>query len=83
MTKFNLDASCLEQSRLALEAAHNWNENHLSEDRWGPNSEGPLVYGPAPPTPYNALAPLPNPQAAAIVAPTFTSQSPTAPSPNV
>ena len=75
---FNLDASRLEQSRLTLEAAHQWNEDHPSEDAWGPH-----IAGPAPPTPYNALAPLPNPQVMATVAPTFTSQSPTAPSPNV
>lgn len=75
---FNLDASRLEQSRLALEAAHNWSENHPAEDAWGPR-----IAGPAPPTPYDALAPLPNPQVTAIAAPTFTSQSPTALSPNV
>ena len=80
---FNLDASRLEQSRLALEAAHDWNENHPPGDAWGPNTDGPRVPGPTPPTPYDALAPLPYPQAAATVAPTFTSQSPTAPSPNV
>ena len=80
---FNLDASRLEQSRLALEAAHDWNENHPLGDAWGPSVNGPRVPGPAPPTPYDALAPLPNPQAAASMAPTFTSQSPTAPSPNV
>ena len=75
---FNLDASCLEQSRLALEAAHNWNENHDPDEAWGPR-----IVGPAPPTPYDALVPLPNPHAAALVAPPFMSQSPTAPSPNV
>ena len=75
---FNLDASRLEQSRLALEAAHDWNENHPPGEAWGPS-----VSGPAPPTPYDAMAPLPNLQAAATAAPTLTSQSPTAPSPNV
>ena len=80
---FNLDASRLEQSRLALEAAHDWNENHPPGDAWGPNTNGPRIPGPAPPTPYDALAPLPNPQAAATTAPTFMSQSPMAPSPNV
>ena len=80
---FNLDASRLEQSRLALEAAHDWNENHPPGDAWGPATNGPRVPGPAPPTPYDTLAPLPNLQAAAVTAPTFTSQSPTAPSPNV
>ena len=75
---FNLDASHLEQSRLALKAMHNWNENHSLEDAWGPR-----IAGPAPPTPYDATAPLPNPQVAATVAPIFTSQSPTASSPNV
>ena len=80
---FNLDTARLEQSRLALEAAHDWNENHPPGAAWGPNSDGPRIPGPAPPTPYDAFAPLPNPQAAATVAPTFTSQSPTAPSPNV
>lgn len=75
---FNLDAARLEQSRLALEAAHNWNEDHPAEDAWGPR-----IAGPAPPTPYNASAPLPNPQVAATVAPAFMSQSPTALSPNV
>ena len=80
---FNLDASRLEQSRLALEAAHDWNENHPPGAAWGPETNGPCVPGPAPSTPYDALAPLPNPQAAAIMAPTFTSQSPMAPSPNV
>ena len=80
---FNLDAHRLEQSRLALEAAHDWNENHTPGDAWGPGTNGPRIPGPAPPTPYDALAPLPNPQAAATVAPVFTSQSPTAPSPNV
>ena len=80
---FNLDAAHLEQSRLALEAAHDWNENHPPGAAWGPNSNGSHVPGPAPPTPYDAFAPLPNPQAAATAAPTFMSQSPTAPSPNV
>ena len=80
---FNLDASRLEQSRLALEVAHDWNENHPPGAAWGPNMDGPRILGPAPPTPYNALAPLPNPQVAATAAPTFMSQSPTAPSPNV
>ena len=80
---FNLDTSRLEQSRLALEAAHDWNENHPPGAAWGPNSDGPRISGPAPPTPYDAFASLPNPQAAATAAPTFTSQSPTAPSPNV
>ena len=80
---FNLDTVRLEQSRLALEAAHDWNENHPPGAAWGPNSDGPRVTGPAPPTPYDAFASLPNPQAAATAAPTFTSQSPTAPSPNV
>ena len=75
---FNLDASRLEQSRLALEAAHNWNESHNPDEAWGPH-----ITGPAPPTPYDTLAPLPNPHAAAIVAPPFMSQSPMAPSPNV
>ena len=75
---FNLDASRLEQSRLALEAAHNWNENHDPDEAWGPR-----IAGPAPPTPYDARAPLPNHQVAAIAAPPFMSQSPTAPSPNV
>ena len=75
---FNLDAARLEQSRLALEAAYDWNENHPPGAAWGPR-----VPGPAPPTPYDAFAPLPNPQAAATAVPTFTSQSPTAPSPNV
>ena len=79
---FNLDASRLEQSRLALEAAHNWEENHLGQEAWGP-SIGPQVSGPAPPTPYDAFAPLPNPQVVATAAPPFMSQSPTAPSPNV
>ena len=36
---FNLDASRLEQSRLALEAAHDWNENHPPGDAWGPNTD--------------------------------------------
>ena len=80
---FNLDAARLEKSRLALEAAHDWNENHPPGAAWGPSSDGPRVPGPAPPTPYDAFAPLPNPQAAATAAPTFTSQSPTAPSSNV
>ena len=80
---FNLDAARLEQSRLALEATYDWNENHPPGAAWGPNSNGPRVPGPAPPTPYDAFAPLPNPQAAVTSAPTFTSQSPTAPSPNV
>ena len=80
---FNLDTVRLEQSRLALEAAHDWNENHPPGAAWGPDSDGPRVTGPAPPTPYDAFASLPNPQAAATAAPTFTSQSPTAPSPNV
>ena len=80
---FNLDASRLEQSRLALEAAHDWNENHPPGSAWGPSTDGPRVPGPAPPTPYDASAPLPNPQVAAIAAPIFMSQSPTAPSPNV
>ena len=80
---FNLDASRLEQSRLALKAAHSWNKNHSSEDAWGPNTTGPCISGPPPPTPYDALAPLPNPQVAATAVPIFTSQSPTAPSPNV
>ena len=80
---FNLDASRLEQSRLTLEAAYDWNENHPPGAAWGPGANGPRIPGPAPPTPYDALAPLPNPQAAATMAPTFMSQSPTAPSPNV
>ena len=80
---FNLDATSLEQSRLALEAAHDWNDNHPPGAAWSPNSNGPRVPGPAPPTPYDAFAPLPNPQVAATSAPTFMSQSPTAPSPNV
>ena len=80
---FNLDSSRLEQSRLALEVAHDWNENHPPGSAWGPSTGGPRVSGPAPPTPYDAFTPLPNPQGAAIVAPNFTSQSPTAPSPNV
>ena len=80
---FNLDAFRLEQSRLALEAAHDWNEHHLPGDAWGPTTDGPRISGPAPPTPYDAFVPLPNPQAAATSAPPFTSQSPTAPSPNV
>ena len=80
---FNLDASRLEQSRLALEAAHDWNENHPPGAAWDPETNGPHVPGPAPPTPYDAFAPLPNPQAVATSAPTFTSQSPMAPSPNV
>ena len=75
---FNLDAACLEQSRVALETAYDWNENHPPGAAWGPR-----IPGPAPPTPYDAFAPLPNPQVAATSAPTFTSQSPTAPSPNV
>ena len=75
---FNLDASRLEQSRLALEAVHNWNENHDPDAAWGPR-----IAGPAPPTPYDALVPLPNPQVVATAAPPFMSQSPTAPSPNV
>ena len=74
---FNLDAARLEESRRALEAAHNWNEDHTPGDGWGPNMPGPT-----PPTPYDTLAPLPHPQVSATVAP-FTSQSPTAPSPNV
>ena len=41
---FNINASQLEQSRLALEAAHNWNENHPPGAAWGPS-----VPGPAPP----------------------------------
>ena len=68
---FNLDASCLEQSRLALEAAHNWNENHPSEDRWGPNSEGPLVYGPAPPHPLQRLSAPPQPASGGHCGPHF------------
>ena len=80
---FNLNASCLEQSRLALEAAHDWNENHTLGDAWGPITSGPFIAGPAPPIPYDALVPLPNPQVAATVVPPFMSQSPMAPSPNV
>ena len=82
---FNLDAAHLEQSRLALEAAHDWNENHPPGAAWGPNANanGSRVSGPAPPTPYDTSVPLPNPQVVATTAPTFTSQSPTAPSPNV
>ena len=75
---FNLNASRLEQSRLALEATHKWNEDHPADDAWGTS-----ITGPAPPTPYDATAPLPNPQAAVPVAPALMSQSPTAPSPNV
>ena len=47
---FNLDTSHLEQSRLALEAAHNWNKNHPSTDAWGPNTMAPssLVLPPLP-----------------------------------
>ena len=75
---FNLNASRLEQSQLALEAAHNWNENHDPDVAWGPR-----IAGPTPPTPYDAFAPLPNPQVVATAAPPFMSQSPTAPSPNV
>ena len=80
---FDLDASRLEQSRLALEAAHDWNKNHPPGAAWGPETNGPRISGPAPPTPYDTFAPLPNPQVAATAAPPFTSQSPTAPSPNV
>ena len=68
---FNLDSSRLEQSRLALEVAHDWNENHPPGSAWGPSTDGPRVSGPAPPTPYDAFAPLPNPQVAAIAAPIF------------
>ena len=80
---FDLDASRLEQSRLALEAAHDWNKNHPPGAAWGPETNGPRISGPAPPTPYDTFAPLPNPQVAATAAPPFTSQSPMAPSPNV
>lgn len=80
---FNLDASRLERSRLALEAAHDWSENHTPGEGWGPDTNGPRIAGPAPPTPYDALAPLPHPQVTATAAIPFMSQSPTAPSPNV
>ena len=53
---FNLDASRLEQSRLALEAAHDWNENYPPGAAWGPDTDGPRVPSPAPPHPLQRLS---------------------------
>ena len=77
-----LDAEWLEWLWLALDTTLEWNENYNPKEGWAPSNAGPSVSGPAPPTPYDAHAALPQPLGAAPAAP-IMSQSLQAPSPNV